>query len=88
MIIAASIALFALVVGRMGDLVRQREASVGRERALTAAGGLLVAATSPQAAAAAGLQAVNELAGTGTRPGCAATSGDRFVGLGARRRRA
>ena len=35
----------ALVVGRMGGLVRQREKSVARERALTAAGGLLVGGT-------------------------------------------
>jgi diguanylate cyclase (GGDEF)-like protein/PAS domain S-box-containing protein len=77
-IIAASIALFGCVVGRMWGLVRQREASVGRERALTAAGGLLVAATSLQAAAAAGLQAINELAGTGTEARLCRINGDRF----------
>jgi diguanylate cyclase (GGDEF)-like protein/PAS domain S-box-containing protein len=75
-IVAASIALFGLVVGRMWGLVRQREKSVGRERALTAAGGLLVAATSPQHTAAAGLQAVAELAGAGTEARLCRVSGD------------
>ncbi len=65
-IIAASIALFTLVVGRMWGLVRQREQSAARERALTAAGGLLVAATSASETAAAGLTGVVDLAGAGT----------------------
>ena len=75
-ITAASIALFALVVGRMWGLVRQREKSVGRERALTAAGGLLVAATSLQQTAAAGLRAVAELAGSGTEARLCRVTGD------------
>jgi diguanylate cyclase (GGDEF)-like protein/PAS domain S-box-containing protein len=66
-ITASSIALFALVVGRMWGLVRQREKSVGRERALTTAGGLLVGATTPQQTALAGLRAVAELAGSTTQ---------------------
>jgi diguanylate cyclase (GGDEF)-like protein/PAS domain S-box-containing protein len=64
-IIAASIALFGLVVGRMWGLVRQREQSAARERALAAAGGLLVAATSASETAAAGLRGVVDLAGSG-----------------------
>jgi diguanylate cyclase (GGDEF)-like protein/PAS domain S-box-containing protein len=77
-IIAASIVLFGLVVGRMWGLVRQREKSVGRERALTAAGGLLVAATSLQQTEAAGLRAVAELAGPGTEARLCRTAGDQF----------
>ncbi len=57
-IIGASAVLFSLVLGRMTGLVRQREKSVGRERALSAAGGLLVAATEPQDIVIAALQAV------------------------------
>jgi diguanylate cyclase (GGDEF)-like protein/PAS domain S-box-containing protein len=57
-IIGASALLFALVVARMTGLVRQREKSVSRERALSAAGGLLVAATAPQEIVTAALQAV------------------------------
>jgi diguanylate cyclase (GGDEF)-like protein/PAS domain S-box-containing protein len=45
-IIAASVALFGLVVARMAGLVRQQERSVARERAVTAAGTALVGATS------------------------------------------
>jgi diguanylate cyclase (GGDEF)-like protein/PAS domain S-box-containing protein len=60
-IIAASVVLFALVVGRMAGLVRQREKSVDRESALTAAGGSLVAAASPREIAAAALRAVSDL---------------------------
>ena len=44
----------------MTGLVRQREKSVARERALSAAGGLLVAATDPQDIVVAALQAVAE----------------------------
>ena len=47
-IIGASAVLFSLVVGRMTGLIREREKSVGRERALSAAGGLLVAASEPR----------------------------------------
>jgi len=45
-VIAASVVLFGFVVARMAGLIRQREHSVARERALTAAGVALVAATS------------------------------------------
>jgi len=57
-IIGASAVLFSLVVARMTGLVRQREKSVSRERALSAAGGLLVAATAPEEIVTAALQAV------------------------------
>jgi diguanylate cyclase (GGDEF)-like protein/PAS domain S-box-containing protein len=59
-VVGASAVLFALVVARMTGLVRQREKSVARERALSAAGGLLVAATAPQDIVTAALQAVAE----------------------------
>ena len=45
----------------MAGLVRQREKAAARERALTAAGGLLVGATDPQEIVVAALQAVAEL---------------------------
>jgi diguanylate cyclase (GGDEF)-like protein/PAS domain S-box-containing protein len=64
-VIGASAVLFALVVGRMTGLVRQREKSVSRERALSAAGGLLVAATAPREIVAAALQAVADFGATG-----------------------
>jgi len=57
-VIGASAVLFSLVVARMTGLVRQREKSVSRERALSAAGGLLVAATAPREIVTAALQAV------------------------------
>jgi diguanylate cyclase (GGDEF)-like protein/PAS domain S-box-containing protein len=57
-IIGASALLFSLVVARMTGLVREREKSVGRERALSAAGGLLVAASGPRDIMIATLQAV------------------------------
>jgi diguanylate cyclase (GGDEF)-like protein/PAS domain S-box-containing protein len=60
-ITAASIVLFALVVGRMAGLIRQRDRSVSRENALTAAGGHLVAAQSPSDIARAALRAVVDL---------------------------
>jgi diguanylate cyclase (GGDEF)-like protein/PAS domain S-box-containing protein len=60
-IIVSSMVLFCLVVGRMVGLVRQRENAAARERALTAAGGLLVGATDPQEIVIAALQAVAEL---------------------------
>ncbi|MGP0049069.1 MAG: putative bifunctional diguanylate cyclase/phosphodiesterase [Solirubrobacteraceae bacterium] len=60
-VIAASIVLFALVVGRMAGLVRQREHSIARESALTAAGGRLVAAASPGEILRAALHAVTDL---------------------------
>ena len=45
----------------MTGLIRQREKSVARERALSAAGGLLVAATEPQDIVIAALQARRRL---------------------------
>jgi diguanylate cyclase (GGDEF)-like protein/PAS domain S-box-containing protein len=57
-VIGASLFLFALVMARMGGLVRQRERAAARERALSAAGGLLVAATAPREIVIATLQAV------------------------------
>jgi diguanylate cyclase (GGDEF)-like protein/PAS domain S-box-containing protein len=60
-LVGTSVVLFCLVVGRMAGLVRQRERSAARERALTAAGGLLVGATDPQEITIAALQAVAEL---------------------------
>ena len=57
-VVGASAVLFSLVVARMTGLVRQREKSVARERALSAAGGLLVAATEPKDIVIAALQAV------------------------------
>lgn len=59
--IAASAILFSLVVARMTGLVRQREKSVARERALSAAAGLLVAANEPQDIVFAALRAVGDL---------------------------
>jgi hypothetical protein len=59
-IVGASAVLFALVVARMTGLVRQREKAVARERALSAAGGLLVAATEPREILIAALQALDE----------------------------
>jgi diguanylate cyclase (GGDEF)-like protein/PAS domain S-box-containing protein len=57
-IIGASVLLFSLVLARMTGLVHERESSVARERALSAAGGLLVAATGPKDIVGAALQAV------------------------------
>ena len=59
-VVGASAVMFSLVVARMTGLVRQREKSVARERALSAAGGLLVAASDPQDIVSAALQAVAE----------------------------
>src|SRR6476646_957759 len=63
-VVGASGVLFSLVVGRMTGLIRDREKSVSRERALSAAGGLLVAATEPQAIIVAALQAVADFGKT------------------------
>lgn len=60
-IIGTSVVLFGLVVARMAGLVRQRERSVTRERTLTAAGSMLVGATSREEIAAAVLSAVKSL---------------------------
>ncbi|MDE3131383.1 MAG: diguanylate cyclase, partial [Acidobacteriota bacterium] len=59
-IIGCSVLIFGLVVIRMTGLLRSRERSVARERALSAAGGLLVGAAGPQDIVAAVLQAVRE----------------------------
>jgi diguanylate cyclase (GGDEF)-like protein/PAS domain S-box-containing protein len=77
-IIGASILLFSLVVARMAGLVRQREKSIDRESALTAAGGLLVAATSPSEIARAALHAAADLGG-GTVEARLCRIGDRDV---------
>ncbi len=61
--ICASVVLFALVVGRMAGLVKQRERGAMRERSLNATGEKLVAATALVDIAAAGLSAVQSLAG-------------------------
>jgi diguanylate cyclase (GGDEF)-like protein/PAS domain S-box-containing protein len=57
-VIGFSLVLFCLVMTRMAGLVRQRERAAARERALSAAGGLLVAATAPREIVIATLQAV------------------------------
>jgi diguanylate cyclase (GGDEF)-like protein/PAS domain S-box-containing protein len=62
-LIGVSMILFCLVVGRMAGLVRQREKAAARERALSAAGGLLVGATDRNEIVIAALQAVVELGG-------------------------
>ena len=62
-VVGASAVLFSLVVARMTGLVRQRENSVARERALSAAGGLLVGATAPEDIVTAALQAVADFGG-------------------------
>src|ERR1700743_2123708 len=62
-LIGTSMTLFTLVIGRMAGLVRQREKAAARERALSAAGGLLVGATDREEIIIAALQAVVELGG-------------------------
>jgi diguanylate cyclase (GGDEF)-like protein/PAS domain S-box-containing protein len=62
-LIGTSMTLFTLVIGRMAGLVRQREKAAARERALSAAGGLLVGATDRDEIIVAALQAVVELGG-------------------------
>ena len=64
-VIGASVVLFSLVVGRMTGLIREREKSVARERALSAAGGLLVAATEPREILIAALQALADFGNAG-----------------------
>jgi diguanylate cyclase (GGDEF)-like protein/PAS domain S-box-containing protein len=64
-VIAASVVMFGLVVGRMAGLVRQREHSLSREQLLGAAGGWLVAATSTEQIIQAGLEAAESLGGLG-----------------------
>ncbi|HEY6523822.1 MAG TPA: hypothetical protein VIY10_08660, partial [Solirubrobacteraceae bacterium] len=62
-LIGTSMMLFTLVIGRMAGMVRQREKAAARERALSAAGGLLVGATDRNEIVIAALQAVVELGG-------------------------
>jgi len=62
-VIGASIVLFALVLGRMAGLVRQREHTVSRERSLSKAGSRLVAASSAWQIVEAGLVAAADVAG-------------------------
>jgi len=62
-VVGASAVMFSLVVARMTGLVRQREKSVARERALSAAGGLLVGATAPEDIVTAALAAVADFGG-------------------------
>jgi diguanylate cyclase (GGDEF)-like protein/PAS domain S-box-containing protein len=77
-VIGASALLFALVVGRMTGLVRQREKSVARERALSAAGGLLVAARAPQEIVVAALQAVADFGSSRVDARVCRISGEAF----------
>src|SRR5205085_3335547 len=66
-VIAASAALFLLVVTRMAGLVRQEERAVSRERALRGAGAELVAAAGREQVHEAAISAVGALLGDGTR---------------------
>jgi diguanylate cyclase (GGDEF)-like protein/PAS domain S-box-containing protein len=75
-LVGASIVLFCLVVWRMAGLVRQRERSAARERALTAAGGLLVGATDRREIAIAALQAAAELGQDGVSARLCRVAGD------------
>ncbi len=72
----ASVVLFCLVVARMTGLVRQRERAAARERALAAAGGLLVCATDPQEIVVAALRAVAELGREGVQARLCRIAGD------------
>jgi diguanylate cyclase (GGDEF)-like protein/PAS domain S-box-containing protein len=76
-VIGASAVLFSLVVARMTGLVRHREKSVARERALSAAGGLLVAATEPREILIAALQALAEFGNDRTDARICRIVGDR-----------
>jgi diguanylate cyclase (GGDEF)-like protein/PAS domain S-box-containing protein len=60
-IICASVVLFALVVMRMADLVRQQERSVTRERLLSSSGTALVSCTTREEMQQAGLEVVDRL---------------------------
>ena len=80
-VIGASALLFALVVARMTGLVRQREKSVSRERALSAAGGLLVAATDPREIVVAALQAVADFGATRVDARVCRVAGDRVTAM-------
>jgi diguanylate cyclase (GGDEF)-like protein/PAS domain S-box-containing protein len=75
-VIGASAILFSLVVGRMTGLIREREKSVGRERALSAAGALLVAATEPRDIVIAALQAVADFGDADVEARICVISGD------------
>ena len=80
-VIGASALLFALVVARMTGLVRQREKSVSRERALSAAGGLLVAATHPREIVVAALQAVADFGATPVDARVCRVAGDHVTAM-------
>jgi diguanylate cyclase (GGDEF)-like protein/PAS domain S-box-containing protein len=60
-VVVASIILFGLVIGRIWGLVRAQDGWVRRERLLTKATGLLVAATAPWEIVISGLQAIAEI---------------------------
>ncbi len=62
-VLGATLTLFVLVVLRMAGLVRQRQKSVLRERALREAGAALVTATNRDTIHAAAIEAVRSLAG-------------------------
>jgi diguanylate cyclase (GGDEF)-like protein/PAS domain S-box-containing protein len=80
-VVGASAVLFSLVVARMTGLVRQREKSVARERALSAAGGLLVGATAPEDIVTAALEAVAAFGGADVDARMCSMSGDRGVAM-------
>jgi diguanylate cyclase (GGDEF)-like protein/PAS domain S-box-containing protein len=80
-VVGASAVLFSLVVARMTGLVRQREKSVARERALSAAGGLLVGATAPEDIVTAALEAVAAFGGAHVDARVCSMSGDRGVAM-------
>ncbi len=62
-LVAATIALFILVVARMWGLVRTQQESAAREKALREAGAALVTATNREGIYAAALKAARSLAG-------------------------
>ncbi len=76
-IIGCSVLLYALVVIRMADLVLQREKSAVRDRALSAAAGLLVGATESREIVKAVLQAVGEFDRRGLNARVCEISGER-----------
>jgi diguanylate cyclase (GGDEF)-like protein/PAS domain S-box-containing protein len=80
-LIGASAVLFSLVIGRMAGLVRQREKAAARERALSAAGGLLVGVTDRDEIVIAALQAVVELGGDHVTARLCRSTGDEVLVL-------
>ena len=76
-IVCASVVLFALVVMRMADLVRQQERSVTRERLLSSSGTALVSCTTREEMQQAGLGVVGRLLeGPGAAILCLTEDGD------------